>query len=115
MFGAVFGVLGSYLFEDGMHMPTLESGAYLIGMGLCATLGQVCTTRSYAYGNMLLSSCLGFSAIPFSALVSFILFGDLVSTEGLIGMVMIIIAGVCATIYTKRTEAANKAREAAAS
>ena len=34
---------------------------------------------------------------------------------GLLGMAMIIIAGVCATIYTKRTEAANKAREAAAS
>ena len=30
-------------------------------------------------------------------------------------MAMIIIAGVCATIYTKRTEAANKSREAAAS
>ena len=34
---------------------------------------------------------------------------------GLVGMAMIIISGVCATIYTKRTEAANKAREAAAS
>ena len=115
MFGAVFGVLGSYIFEDGMHMPTLESGAYLVGMGICATLGQICTTRSYAYGNMLLSSCLGFSAIPFSALVSFALFSETVTMLGLVGMAMIIISGVCATIYTKRTEAANKAREAAAS
>ena len=64
---------------------------------------------------MLLSSCLGFSAIPFSALVSFMLFSETVAMMGLIGMAMIIIAGVCATIYTKRTEAANKARETAAS
>ena len=110
-FGAVFGVLGSYLLEDGMHMPTLESGAYLVGMGICATLGQICTTRSYAYGNMLLSSCLGFSAIPFSALVSFVLFGENVPSLGLLGMIMIIIAGVFATIYTKKTEAIQKAKE----
>lgn len=112
MFGAIFGVIGSYIFGDGMHMPTWESGLYLIGMGICATLGQICTTRSYAYGNMLLSSCLGFSAIPISALVSFILFSEEVSTNGLLGMIMIIIAGVFATIYTKRTEAANRARAA---
>ncbi|HIU72739.1 MAG TPA: DMT family transporter [Candidatus Aphodousia faecipullorum] len=111
MFGAVFGVLGSYILEDGMHMPTMESGAYLIGMGICATLGQICTTRSYAYGNMLLSSCLGFSAIPFSALVSFILFGENVPPLGLLGMMMIIVAGIFATIYTKRTEAQNRAKE----
>ena len=111
MFGAVFGILGSYILEDGMHMPTMESGAYLIGMGICATLGQICTTRSYAYGNMLLSSCLGFSAIPFSALVSFILFGENVPPLGLLGMMMIIVAGIFATIYTKRTEAQNRAKE----
>ena len=64
---------------------------------------------------MLLSSCLGFSAIPFSALVSFALFSETVTMLGLVGMAMIIISGVCATIYTKRTEAANKTREAAAS
>ena len=85
MFGVIFGVIGSYIFGDGMHMPTWESGLYLIGMGICATLGQICTTRSYAYGNMLLSSCLGFSAIPISALVSFILFSEEVSTNGLLG------------------------------
>ena len=111
LFGAVFGILGSYILEDGMHMPTMESGAYLIGMGICATLGQICTTRSYAYGNMLLSSCLGFSAIPFSALVSFILFGENVPPLGLLGMMMIIVAGIFATIYTKRTEAQNRAKE----
>ncbi|HIU36751.1 MAG TPA: EamA/RhaT family transporter, partial [Candidatus Aphodousia faecigallinarum] len=45
----------------------------------------------------------------------FALFSETVTMIGLLGMAMIIIAGVCATIYTKRTEAANKAREATAS
>lgn len=113
-FGTIFGLLGSFVIEDGMHMPTLESGAYLVGMGICATLAQICTTRSYAYGNMLLSSCLGFSAIPFSACMSFIFFAEHISWNGLIGMIMIVIAGIFATIYTKKTEAQAKASKKAA-
>ena len=113
-FGTVFGLLGSFVIEDGMHMPTLESSAYLVGMGICATLAQICTTRSYAYGNMLLSSCLGFSAIPFSACMSFIFFAEYISWNGLIGMIMIVIAGIFATIYTKKTEAQAKADKKAA-
>ena len=109
-FGTVFGLIGSFILEDGMHMPTLQSGAYLIGMGACATLAQICTTRSYAYGNMLLSSCLGFSAIPFSACMSFIFFAEKITWNGLIGMIMIVVAGVFATIYTKKTEAQTKAK-----
>ena len=111
-FGTLAGLLGAFLFQGGMHMPTFESGAYLIGMGICATLAQICTTRSYAYGNMLLSSCLGFSAIPFSACMSFIFFAEYITWNGLIGMIMIVIAGVFATIYTKKTEAQAKAKKA---
>ena len=73
-------------------------------MGLCATLGQICTTRSYAYGNMLLSSCLGFSAIPFSALISYFLFGEAQSVVALVGMSLIIAAGMTASVSTKRAE-----------
>lgn len=92
-----------------MHMPTWNSLLAILGMGACATLGQICTTRSYAYGNMLLSSCLGFSAIPFSAVISMILFGESVTVTTLAGMSLIIAAGVAATITTKRSEARAKA------
>jgi drug/metabolite transporter (DMT)-like permease len=91
-------------------MPTGDSIWYLIGMGLCATFGQICTTKSYAQGNMLLSSCLGFSAIPFSAVISYFVFGETISASGMVGMILIIVAGIFGTIYTKRTEAENKAK-----
>ena len=103
--GTIFGLVGAYLVEGGLHMPSLNSVIAIIGMGICATLGQICTTRSYAYGNMLLSSCLGFSAIPFSAIISWLLFGESTTTLALIGMSLIICAGVAATITTKRAEA----------
>ncbi|MBO7173905.1 MAG: DMT family transporter, partial [Burkholderiaceae bacterium] len=74
--------------------------------------GQICTTKSYAQGNMLLSSCLGFSAIPFSAVISYFVFGETISASGMVGMLLIIVAGIFGTIYTKRTEAKNKAQAA---
>lgn len=110
LFGTIMGLLGTFIIEDGMHMPTMESGLYLLGMGLCATFGQISTTKSFAYGNMLLSSCLGFSAIPFSAIISYFVFGETISPSGMVGMLLIIVAGIFATIYTKRTEAENKAK-----
>ena len=63
---------------------------------------------------MLLSSCLGFSAIPISALISFLLFDETVTTTALAGMSLIIAAGMTASVTTKREEAAQKAKEAAA-
>lgn len=64
LFGTIAGLIACYVVEGGLHMPNAQGLVGILGMGLCATLGQICTTRSYAYGNMLLSSCLGFSAIP---------------------------------------------------
>ncbi len=113
-FGTVAGFAGSWIFEDGMHIPSTGALLGILGMGVCATLGQICTTRSYAYGNMLLSSLLGFSAIPISAVISFILFDEPVTAGALCGMSLIIAAGVTATIHTKKEEAAHKAEKAAA-
>lgn len=117
IFGSLFGFAGSWILEDGMHVPDATVVLGILGMGLCATLGQICTTRSYAYGNMLLSSCLGFSAIPFSAVISYFLFDETVTATALAGMSLIIAAGMTASVTTKRAEKAEeekRAKEAAA-
>ncbi len=117
IFGSLFGFAGSWILEDGMHVPDTMATLGILGMGLCATLGQICTTRSYAYGNMLLSSCLGFSAIPFSAVISYFLFDEMVTATALAGMSLIIAAGMTASVTTKRAEKAEeekRAKEAAA-
>ena len=38
-------------------------------------------TRAYAYGNLLLSSCLGFSAIPFSAIFGYLVSDDPIHSD----------------------------------
>ena len=103
-FGTCFGLIGAYLLEDGLHMPSPEAALAVLAMGAFATLGQIATTRSYAYGNMLLSSCLGFSAIPFAAIISWLLFDEPSTLMSICGMLLITTAGIGATIITKRAE-----------
>lgn len=113
LFGTIAGLIACYVVEGGLHMPNAQGLVGILGMGLCATLGQICTTRSYAYGNMLLSSCLGFSAIPFSVIISFFWFGESVTAATLTGAAVILCSGMMATVATKRTEAAEKAARTA--
>ena len=110
--GMVFAAVGTVA-TTGFHVPNLTGIAGLLGMGLFATLGQICTTRSYAYGNMLLSSCLGFSAVPFSVIFGVTLFDESVDPLSLFGMTLILIAGMSAAVATKRMEAKQEAAELA--
>lgn len=105
LFSTLATLVGVFLFEDGFHTPTYQSGLAILGMGLFATIGMLTSTRAWIGGNMLLVSCLGFSAIPFSEIISVIVFNNESSWTSLFGMLLIIVAGMLATIFTKREEA----------
>lgn len=111
--GTISGLIGTYLFEGGLHFPTMKNALGLLGVGLMATLGQIAVTKAFAQGNVLLSSCLGFMAIPFSAVIGFVLFADRFSVAAIIGMALITVSGLAATIFTKGEEQQRKARAAA--
>ena len=102
LFGMGLGLGGAFLLEGGMHMPSGPGALGLLGMGLAATLGQISVTRAYAKGNMRLSACLGYMAIPFSALIGFLVFGDRFGALPIAGMALITAAGLAATVITKR-------------
>ena len=89
-FGTCFGLIGAYLLEDGLHMPSPEAALAVLAMGAF---------------DMLLSSCLGFSAIPFAAIISWLLFDEPSTLMSICGMLLITTAGIGATIITKRAEA----------
>lgn len=112
--GTIMGIAGTYLFEGGLHLPSEKNLLGLLGIGLTATLGQIAVTKAFAQGNMLLSSCLGYMAIPFSAAIGFAFFGDRFSLVALTGMALITVCGLSATIFTKTEEAAKKEKKAAA-
>ncbi|MCD8338679.1 MAG: DMT family transporter [Burkholderiales bacterium] len=102
---SLFSLIGSLIFvlafEDGFHMPTFKSGCLLLGMGLFATAGMLAATRAWSGGNMLLVSCLGFSAIPFSEIISIVVFGLAPSAMTIAGMCLVVIAGMLSVAYTR--------------
>lgn len=99
------------LASGGFHKPDATTVAGLAGMSVFATIGQICATRSYAYGNMMLTSCLGFSAVPFSAVIGVTCFDDAVDAASVAGMSLIVAAGVTAVITTRRGEEQHPAQK----
>lgn len=104
MLSMLFSAVGTFAMEGGFHAVHGMTLLGILGMGACATLGQLASTRSFAYGNMLLSSLLGFSAVPFSLLIGTLLFNDKVSVTALLGVALIVGSGLFATVSTKHAE-----------
>ncbi len=80
-----------------------QAAAWLIPIGVLATLGQWCMTRAYSRGHTLVVASLQYSGIVFGALYSLILFGDQIPLYGWLGMALIVASGVAATFLRERT------------
>jgi S-adenosylmethionine uptake transporter len=79
-----------------------QAAAWLIPIGVLASLGQWCMTRAYSHGHTLVVASLQYSGIVFGALYSLLLFGDQLPFYGWLGMALIVTSGVAATILRER-------------
>jgi S-adenosylmethionine uptake transporter len=79
-----------------------QAAAWLIPIGVLASLGQWCMTRAYSRGHTLVVASLQYSGIVFAALYSVLLFGDQIPLLGWLGMLLIVTSGVAATILRER-------------
>lgn len=102
LFGCVTALAAQLLTAGGLTPVRLEDLPALLGVGLTATTAQLCLTRAWAAGNMLLTSALQFSAIVFAAVLGLLFFGEPVAPSTALGIAVIILAGVTATVLTKR-------------
>ncbi|MCD8339583.1 MAG: DMT family transporter [Burkholderiales bacterium] len=106
--GTVWGLIGALLFEGGLSFHNdWRSWIGLIGVGVCAVIGQICLTKAYAYGNMMLTACFQFATIPFAELISYFIFKESLPGSALLGMAFIFVAGTAASIITKKMEVKN--------
>lgn len=80
-----------------------SDAAWLLPIGVLATLGQWSLTRAYRKGATLVVANLQYSGIVFSALYGLFLFGDQIPPIGWAGMALIIICGIAATALRNRT------------
>jgi S-adenosylmethionine uptake transporter len=96
--GLGMGVTGMAAWSD----VSWQALAWLVPIGVLATLGQWCMTRAYSRGSTLLVANLQYSGIVFSAIYSLTLFGDHITLLGWAGMVVIVLSGLAATVLRTR-------------
>jgi S-adenosylmethionine uptake transporter len=99
--GAVLAGLLGMLFV-GATPWTWPSALWLLPIGLLAVFGQLCMTRAYASGATLVVANLQYSGIVFAAIYSLTIFGDRLPLMGWLGMGLIIVSGVTATVLRAR-------------
>ncbi len=79
-----------------------QAAAWLIPMGVLASVGQWSMTRAFSRGSTLLVANLQYSGIVFAAFYSLLLFGDEIPLVGWAGMALIVSSGIAATVLRTR-------------
>ena len=79
-----------------------QAAAWVVPIGVLASLGQWSMTRAYAHGATLLVANLQYSGIVFAAIFSLTLFGDHIAPSGWLGIAVIVASGVAATVLRAR-------------
>lgn len=80
------------------HRHTPAGLGLLVATGVLATTAQILMTRAYAIGRALSNASLQYLGIAWSFLFGVMIFGDPVALTALAGMVLIVAAGLTATL-----------------
>ncbi|MES2088429.1 MAG: EamA family transporter, partial [Pseudomonadota bacterium] len=101
LFGTVAGLLmGLGLLATGhpvWHNPSLQGWGWLLGIGTFATLAQLAMTRAYAQGQALVMASLQYLGIAHAFVLGVWIFDDPINPGALLGMTLIVLAGIGAT------------------
>ncbi len=104
---AMFGLVTTLF--TGIHAHTLRGAALLLACGVLATVAQLLMTRAYATGRTLVVASLQYLGIAFSFAYGVLLFADTASWMALGGMILIVGAGLAATLLRARSSAPETA------
>jgi drug/metabolite transporter (DMT)-like permease len=81
-----------------LHAHSLIGAALLLAVGLLATAAQLLMTRAYGTGKTLVNASLQYLGILFSFIYGVLIFKDAITASALVGMVLIISAGIVAAL-----------------
>ena len=93
--GVVAGALTTPL-TGGLHAHSLHGLLLLLAVGVLATLAQLMITRAYSTGRTLVNASLQYLGIGWSFLFGVFWFDDPVTVLALVGMALIVGAGIAA-------------------
>ena len=103
----LFGLLTTLF--TGMHVHSLKGVALLSAVGVLATVAQLLMTRAYSTGRTLVIASLQYLGIAYSFGYGVLLFADRVTWMALGGMLLIVGAGLAATLLRSHGAPADTA------
>jgi len=106
--GLVAGALTTPL-TGGLHAHSLRGIALLAAVGLLATAAQLLMTRAYSTGRTLVNASLQYLGIGWSFLFGALWFDDPVTALALMGMALIVVAGIAAASLRRTVNPADPA------
>ncbi|WP_165010699.1 DMT family transporter [Neisseria yangbaofengii] len=83
---------------SGWHALSWDSVPYLLGIGVSATVAQLCMTHAYKAGNKFTVASLSYLTVVFAALSGMWLLGDKITWQEVLGMIIIVASGVLSGI-----------------
>ena len=89
----------------GAHSHTLHGLGLLLAIGVLATTAQILLTKAYAIGRVLSNAGLQYMGILFSFIYGVWLFDDPVTWSAVVGIGLIVAAGLAATLLRARAQA----------
>jgi S-adenosylmethionine uptake transporter len=78
------------------------AAAWVVPIGVLASLGQWCMTRAYSQGATLVVASMQYTGIVFASIYSLVLFGEYIAPIGWAGIAVIVASGILATILRSR-------------
>lgn len=93
---------GLWMLLHQFTVPTWQDLLLLLAMGLSATIAQLCMTRAYRTGTPLVVGSLAYSTVLIASLFGFILWGETLSADRWLAVVLIIISGIISVRATQK-------------
>ncbi len=97
---AAAGLIGAAFL--GFHGHDARGLGLLMTVGLTGALAQLAVTRAFSASSTLLTANLGYTGILFSSAWGYLVFGDRIPLTNGLGMAIIVVSGVTATLMTAR-------------
>lgn len=102
--GFIVGLLGTFAGGGTTHWDAHSTKGLLLllSIGVTATIAQIAMTRAYRLGSTLVTANLQYSGIIFSSVWGILVWGDVLSWHGWLGIMIILASGITATYYNTR-------------
>jgi S-adenosylmethionine uptake transporter len=103
--GCMIGGLAGALAMGYNTQHTWQGIGLLLAIGLLACMAQMAMTRAYTVGKTLVIANMQYSGIVFSSFFGWLFFSDRVDWLAWLGIALIIVSGIAATIYRPKIDA----------